>query len=49
MGFDFPMMPASTIASAQEQFATYEGMQRDEKRMILAGNALRLFPRLACQ
>jgi 6-methylsalicylate decarboxylase len=49
MGFDFPMMPASTIASAQEQFATYEGMQRDEKRMILAGNALRLFPRLAGQ
>jgi predicted TIM-barrel fold metal-dependent hydrolase len=47
MGFDYPMMPASTITPALARFAAYEGLGAEEKDMILSDNATQLFPRLA--
>jgi 6-methylsalicylate decarboxylase len=47
MGFDFPMMPASTIAPARSRFAAYEDLRPQERDMILWQNAMRLLPRLA--
>jgi predicted TIM-barrel fold metal-dependent hydrolase len=47
MGFDYPMMPASTIAPARSRFAAYGDLRPDERDMILSQNATRLFPRLA--
>jgi 6-methylsalicylate decarboxylase len=47
MGFDYPMMPASTIAPALARFAAYEGLEAGEKRGIFSDNAMQLFPRLA--
>jgi 6-methylsalicylate decarboxylase len=47
MGFDYPMMPAPTIAPALARFAAYEGLGAEEKNMILSDNATQLFPRLA--
>jgi len=47
MGFDYPMMPTSTIAPAQRRFVEYEKLTPQEKRMILSQNAQGLFPRLA--
>jgi predicted TIM-barrel fold metal-dependent hydrolase len=47
MGFDFPMMPASTIAPARSRFAAYEDLRPQERDMILWQNAMQLLPRLA--
>jgi predicted TIM-barrel fold metal-dependent hydrolase len=47
MGFDYPMMPASTIAPARSRFAAYGNLSQNERDMILSRNAIRLFPRLA--
>jgi 6-methylsalicylate decarboxylase len=47
MGFDYPMMPASTIVPARSRFAAYGDLSPTERDMILSGNAMRLFPRLA--
>jgi predicted TIM-barrel fold metal-dependent hydrolase len=46
-GYDFPMMPASTISPAMERLQRYPGFAEAERRMIRTENALGLFPRLA--
>jgi 6-methylsalicylate decarboxylase len=47
MGFDFPMMPPSTIAPAQARFAAYRNLTDDERRGIVRETALALLPSLA--
>jgi predicted TIM-barrel fold metal-dependent hydrolase len=46
MGFDFPMMPTTTIAPAQDQLAANGGFDDEATEAILFGNAQKLFPRL---
>ena len=46
MGFDFPMMPTTTIAPAQDQLAANGDFDDEATRAILFGNAQKLFPRL---
>lgn len=46
MGFDYPMMPDTTIAPAQQRFEAYSGWQDAERAAIAHGNAQRLLPRL---
>jgi 6-methylsalicylate decarboxylase len=45
-GFDFPMMPTTTIATAQDQLVANGDFDDELKRAILFGNAQKLFPRL---
>ena len=47
MGFDYPMMPAMTIAPAIAGLATYAGFDDADKLAIRRDNALTLFPRMA--
>lgn len=49
MGFDYPMMPESTIRPARERFDRYEGLGAAEKARIDSGNALKLLPTLAAR
>jgi len=45
VGFDFPMMPTTTIAPAQDQLAANGDFDDEATRAILFGNAQKLFPR----
>lgn len=47
MGFDYPLMPAQTIAPAIADFQAYPGIDADQREKIVRANALTLFPRLA--
>jgi len=47
VGYDYPMMPSTTIAPAIEQLRRYQGLQEQDLQMIFRENAIRLFPRLA--
>lgn len=47
LGFDFPMMPASTVAPALARFAAYKPLSAAERRQIMDGTALALLPELA--
>jgi predicted TIM-barrel fold metal-dependent hydrolase len=47
LGFDFPMMPASTIAPSLSRFDDYPELAAADRDKIIQGNALGLLPRLA--
>jgi len=47
LGFDFPMMPASTIAPALSRFDDYPELAAADRDKIIQGNALGLLPGLA--
>lgn len=47
MGFDYPLMPSAAIAPAKAALAATSVFSDEEKELVNAGNALRLFPRFA--
>jgi predicted TIM-barrel fold metal-dependent hydrolase len=47
LGFDFPMMPANTIAPSLGRFEDYQQLAMADRDKIIQGNALGLLPRLA--
>jgi predicted TIM-barrel fold metal-dependent hydrolase len=47
LGFDFPMMPANTIAPSLGWFEDYQQLAMADRDKIIQGNALGLLPRLA--
>ncbi len=49
MGVDIPFMPAFTVGEAIDAVERYNGFSPADLEMILHGNALRLFPRLAAR
>jgi len=48
LGFDFPMMPATTIAGALKKFEDYSYSAGD-RYDIVQGTALKLLPTLAAR
>jgi 6-methylsalicylate decarboxylase len=46
LGFDFPMMPASTVAPSLRRFEDYQQLTPTDRDKIIQGNALRLLPGL---
>lgn len=44
LGFDFPMMPAATIAPAIERFDAYRNISVSERQQIIGGTALDILP-----
>src|SRR5258708_15201197 len=49
LGFDFPMMPASTVAPSLSRFDYYPELAAADRDKIILGNALGLLPGLACR
>lgn len=49
LGFDYPMMPSSSIAPSRSRLDAYPSWTAEEKSRICAGNAQRLFPALAAR
>jgi hypothetical protein len=47
LGFDFPMMPATSVKPALDRFAAYGGLTTAERRQIMEGTAFELLPGLA--
>lgn len=47
LGFDFPMMPASTVAPVVGRFDDYQGLTAGERDKIIRDTALTLLPGLA--
>jgi predicted TIM-barrel fold metal-dependent hydrolase len=47
LGFDFPMMPANTIAPSLGRFEDYQQLAMADRDKIIQGNALGLLPGLA--
>jgi predicted TIM-barrel fold metal-dependent hydrolase len=47
LGFDFPMMPATSVAPALGRFAAYRDLSAGDRRQIMDGAALQLLPQLA--
>jgi predicted TIM-barrel fold metal-dependent hydrolase len=47
LGFDFPMMPASTIAPSLGRLGEYQGLIAGDQDKIIQGNAFGLLPGLA--
>lgn len=45
MGFDYPMMPVSTVSPAISALVNNPAVNQAEQRQIIRDNALRLFPR----
>jgi hypothetical protein len=47
LGFDFPMMPASTVTPSLGRFENYQGLTATDRDKIIHGNAFGLLPGLA--
>jgi hypothetical protein len=47
LGFDFPMMPASTIPPILGRFDDYQGLAASDRDKIIRENAFSLLPGLA--
>jgi predicted TIM-barrel fold metal-dependent hydrolase len=47
LGFDFPMMPATSVRPALERFRAYGALSPKDRRQIMDGTALELLPGLA--